>query len=591
MTETKEGLELAKAWAEAGYPVFRVRTDSKNPWGHAHGFYEATTDIQVIEQWWRQRPTARVGVSTGPADVVVVDLDVKGGVDGPGNWYRAFEGLTSPITYSTPSGGSHLYFSNEAGWTSHNGFLPGVDIKAHGGYVVAYGPPPTEELPNLPLMQEERSVSDSTHGSDVDTGELPLSWDDILLPHGYAKCGETSWVRPGKECRDGSSLSIIPERPWLLKGFSSSDPLGDQAYSKQRLYETLNPGKPLPVKKGRLELVPASSIEMEPTYWLWDQRIALGTLALLAGREGIGKSTLAYTLAADITNGTMMGEYLGEPRSVIIAATEDSWAHTINPRLKAAGADLSRVFQVKATEDYSSGLSLPHDIEELGTLARENQVALILLDPLISRLGKLDTHKDAEVRQALEPLVKMADESGAAVLGLLHVNKSGSTDPLTALMGSRAFSAVSRAVLFVVESSEDPTIKIMGQPKNNLGPASLPDLSYTLHQVTVDKYKDRDITSVALRWGQELKSGAIRDHIYAGTHQGKKTSPVDWLRDYLLQNGGRVDSAKVRLAGADEEGFSNDQLKRALKKVGRYEERSEFPRGTDWVIDGPEIIA
>src|SRR5215472_1886296 len=94
----------------------------------------------------------------------------------------------------------------------------------------------------------------------------------------------------------------------------------------------------------RLELVPASSIKVKPVHWLWKNRVPLGELTLLAGREGIGKSAIAYTLAAWITTGTMKGKYLGEPRAVVVAATEDSWEHTIVPRLMAAGANLDLVY-------------------------------------------------------------------------------------------------------------------------------------------------------------------------------------------------------------------------------------------------------
>jgi hypothetical protein len=58
-----------------------------------------------------------------------------------------------------------------------------------------------------------------------------------------------------------------------------------------------------------VKLTKASSITVRPVKWLWDKRVALGTLALLAGREGIGKSTLAYTLAAQITRGELPGSY------------------------------------------------------------------------------------------------------------------------------------------------------------------------------------------------------------------------------------------------------------------------------------------
>src|ERR1019366_6884773 len=90
----------------------------------------------------------------------------------------------------------------------------------------------------------------------------------------------------------------------------------------------------------RVELTPASSIKMKPVHWLWRDRIPVGELALLAGREGIGKSTIGYMMAAWITTGTMKGKHYGEPRGVLVAATEDSWEHTIGPRLTVAGADM-----------------------------------------------------------------------------------------------------------------------------------------------------------------------------------------------------------------------------------------------------------
>jgi hypothetical protein len=54
-----------------------------------------------------------------------------------------------------------------------------------------------------------------------------------------------------------------------------------------------------------VHLTRASTIKPRPVCWLWLHRLALGTLALIGGREGIGKSILAYTLAADITRGRL----------------------------------------------------------------------------------------------------------------------------------------------------------------------------------------------------------------------------------------------------------------------------------------------
>lgn len=168
-----------------------------------------------------------------------------------------------------------------------------------------------------------------------------------------------------------------------------------------------NKSKPGKTKKGR-KLVTTTAADITPkrVAWLWDGRMALGTLSLIAGREGLGKSTIAYTLAAQVTNGTMEGEYLGSPKPVIVCATEDSWEHTIVPRLMAAGADLELVHNVGAQADgYTTGLDLPEDVEALEVLVTDIGAVMLILDPLLSRLNSgLDTHKDSEVRSALEPL-------------------------------------------------------------------------------------------------------------------------------------------------------------------------------------------
>ena len=162
----------------------------------------------------------------------------------------------------------------------------------------------------------------------------------------------------------------------------------------------------------------------------------------MVGREGIGKSTVATTFASWVTRGEIRGIYYGTPKPVIIAATEDSWEYTIVPRLLAARADLDLVYRVKVTvvDGLETTLVLPSDLGALEDQARQVGAAFVLLDPLLSRLdAALDSYNDAEVRQALEPLAAVAERLTAAFLGVAHVNKTSGTDPLNAIMGSRAF--------------------------------------------------------------------------------------------------------------------------------------------------------
>lgn len=336
-----------------------------------------------------------------------------------------------------------------------------------------------------------------------------------------------------------------------------------------------------------LSVVRACDITPRPVKWLWEDRLAVGTLGLLAGREGIGKSTLAYWLAAQVTRGELPGECARLPRAVIVAATEDSWESTIVPRLMAAGADLSLVLRVTArtVEGTETALSLPKDIAELESLIERWGVALLLLDPVISRLdGGLDTHKDSEVRMALEPIVAIADRTGAAVLGLIHVNKGGSLDPLTMIMGSRAFSAVSRAVLFALADPDDDGLFHLGQPKNNLGRSDLPTMDYRLHTMAVAETDEGVVTAGAVEWvGQSdvgvrelLRSGAEGADLRTATGEA-----ADWLHDYLTIAGGMSASAKVKEEGRHA-GHSGDALKRARAKLGVLSESSGYPRKTYW---------
>ena len=102
------------------------------------------------------------------------------------------------------------------------------------------------------------------------------------------------------------------------------------------------------------------------------------------------------------------------PRSVLVAATEDSWSHTIVPRLMAAEADLARVYRIDvlAPDGTELALTLPKDTIGLARVARETDASLIVFDPLLARLdARIDTHKDADTRRALEPLAALARTS------------------------------------------------------------------------------------------------------------------------------------------------------------------------------------
>ena len=319
----------------------------------------------------------------------------------------------------------------------------------------------------------------------------------------------------------------------------------------------------------------ADTATLKPVTWTWTGRIPQGALSLLAGREGIGKSSIAYDLAAQLTTGHLDGHWKGTPKPVAVVAAEDSWEHTIVPRLVAAGADLSKVTRIRVkTEAGTIGsidLSMSVDIKEMKRIVKKEGIAMILLDPLISRLGSLDTHKDAEVRQALEALTEMGEETGVAILGLIHLNKTRSSEPLQLVMGSRAFVAVARSVIFVHQDPDNRDKRYLGMAKNNLGRMDLPTKTYHITDYVVANTEEGAIHAGKVIWGpdedktlQEL----LGDADSAPEERFARDDAKKWLVDYLHTVGGSSMSAKVK-EEARREGIAVATLDRAAAELRR----------------------
>lgn len=341
----------------------------------------------------------------------------------------------------------------------------------------------------------------------------------------------------------------------------------------------------------KLILTPASTMKVRRVRWIWQDRIAMGTLALISGREGLGKSTLAYAIAADITRGTLPGEDHGNPRSVLICAAEDSWEHTIVPRLIAAGADLEKIYRVEieAYDGILQGLSLPRDFKAVEEAAGVVDAGLMILDPLMSVVdSRLDTHKDREVRQALEPLARLADRARMAIVGLIHHNKSGSTDALQLVMGSKAFSAVARSVHTCIPDPDDDTLnrKLFATSKNNLGRLDLPVLGFTITSHAVETEDDGTAWTGRINWTGEV-AGDMHSIMNRAADPEKSATDeaADWLHDYLTEHGGEAAKTDVERAGRPA-GHSPTVLRRARERM-RLEHRSwGFPRQTLWALPG-----
>src|SRR6476619_5856387 len=101
----------------------------------------------------------------------------------------------------------------------------------------------------------------------------------------------------------------------------------------------------------KFDLRSYESIEETPVAWAWDGVFPRRMLSAIVGNPGVGKSLVTCDLVGRFTRGDCMpcgGQNgFGEPVNALILAIEDDPSDMIKPRLRLAGADMTRVFDLE----------------------------------------------------------------------------------------------------------------------------------------------------------------------------------------------------------------------------------------------------
>ena len=128
----------ARLLVERGYAVLPIKPGSKEPWTR-RGYKSAVYTQDRIEAIFKGKPDANLGISTD-RNLLVIDID-----PGRGGSKSIIElrdmicgGLPETVAAKTGGGGLHLYYRYSGVLRkSRVDILPGIDIRAQGGYVVA----------------------------------------------------------------------------------------------------------------------------------------------------------------------------------------------------------------------------------------------------------------------------------------------------------------------------------------------------------------------------------------------------------------------------------------------------------------------
>lgn len=223
----------------------------------------------------------------------------------------------------------------------------------------------------------------------------------------------------------------------------------------------------------------AADIVPQPIDWLWPGWLAKKKFHIIGGPPGSSKTTAAVMLAATVSTGGYWPDGTRSERGhVVIWSGEDGAEDTLVPRLIAAGADLKYIHFINGVVGESGTGSRAFDTSRdypkvLQAASIIGGIKLLILDPIVASISG-DSHKNAEVRRDLQPVLGLAEKSSCAVIGITHFSKgTQGKDVVERITGSIAFSALPRVVMVISKRTNKETgqeERVIVRAKSNIGP-------------------------------------------------------------------------------------------------------------------------
>ena len=376
-----------------------------------------------------------------------------------------------------------------------------------------------------------------------------------------------------EETREGVQADDGPAGDWART--CADERQFQRAWDRQKANSTEEDTRPLVARS-------IDQFERQELQWLWPPFFPLGLVTLLSGDKGTGKSSVMLDLAARISTGSPLPRFghdkaeCAPKGSVIILCQEDDIPRMIRPRLEAAGADLSRI--------HTLGYEVPDEptefdlIERLDTKAKElgkmleqiGDVELIVIDPTTDYVGQGDLNRDTDVRQLLNPLVRLAARYDLSIVNIIHHNKKADLKVKYRPLGSVAFRNVAKSSVLVAKA-EMANEFYLAQECSNLTPWT--------RAVTYSTVSEGDYHRV--EWGSDWEEVDV-DELMEAQRPKKQQRAETMLREWLAD--GPVDTELLRQKAKDA-GIGWRTVERAKAAIKADSVRAAKGRWT-WKLSG-----
>jgi hypothetical protein len=202
--------------------------------------------------------------------------------------------------------------------------------------------------------------------------------------------------------------------------------------------------------------------EVEPqspdALWLIEDLWLASGVGILGGESKLGKTYLAAEIAVAVATGLdALGYYKTRCSGPVLFYGAEGTLSALRSRFD--GLALARGFDINKLDVYLLDspvvqLDSAADLRRLCMAIEQCQPRLLVLDPFVRMMGRVDENSSSEVSVVLGALRTIQRKYDMAVLVVHHARKSPATHPAQAFRGSSDFAAWSDSNLFLARRSK-----------------------------------------------------------------------------------------------------------------------------------------
>src|SRR5262249_45356397 len=217
----------------------------------------------------------------------------------------------------------------------------------------------------------------------------------------------------------------------------------------------------------------------------------------------------------------------GSPGRALLVSAEDDLEDVIPERLERAGANMKNVVLLHQNRDPDRPLVFPEDWNTVAELIHVTNTRLVIIDPLMSFFSdRIDSHKAAETYRMFRRAAVTANEAGATIVFVRHLNKANGVGRAI-YRGSGSIGIIGAArigLLAALHPADSSKGAVLAVAKSNYG-----DIPCSLHYRILPE-------GALVEWVDPVGYSADELVVLRESKQGKQIARAWDFLDRLLQD-------------------------------------------------------